>query len=96
MRYFKRFWEENRGDAYAEWGCSWWYFEVDDEGWVERQLENYDDGTSLKYSRQHLNDEYGGLSEAALDLSELVAFEIPRAEFEEAWSKTVARNVPQL
>lgn len=46
--YVKRHWNEPRGDEHDAWGTSWWYFEVDDEGRVLRQIEQYDSGVRLR------------------------------------------------
>jgi len=95
LRYFKRRWDESRGDEHASWGPSTWYFEVGDDGYPVRQLEQYDGGAVLKYDEAHLDDEFGMLSDAALDLEEFAPFEIDRTAFETAWSSAVARNRPQ-
>ncbi len=94
MRYFKRPWDESRGDAYDAWGTSVWYLEVDAEGGVSRQLEVYENGTALKYDAEHLEDRYGGLSDATLELEEdgFLPFEIQQAEFESTWASTRALN----
>jgi len=39
MRYFKFHWEESRGDAYDDWGASWWYFEVADDDMSNAKLQ---------------------------------------------------------
>lgn len=39
-RYYKRRWEESRGDDHDDWGRSTWYFEVADDGYPVRQIEN--------------------------------------------------------
>lgn len=85
MRYFKRYWGEPRGDANDAWGCSWWYLETDSAGAVLRQIEVYDCGPTLRYDRQRLNDEFGGLSDQPLEFGEFANFEIAREEFERAW-----------
>jgi hypothetical protein len=92
MRYFKRRWDESRGDQYDSWGPSNWYFEVGDDGYAVRQLEQYEGGPILKYDETHLDDEFGGLGEKPLDLEEFAAFEIDRAEFEVIWSSLAAKN----
>jgi hypothetical protein len=51
-----------------------------------RQLERYEDGTVLKYDTTHVEDEYGGLSEAALDPAEYQVFAISSAEFDTIWA----------
>lgn len=58
--YVKRHWNQLRSDEHDAWGTSWWYFEVDDEGGVLRQIEQYDSGVCLRYSEQHIQDEFGG------------------------------------
>lgn len=70
MHYFLRPWNENRGDEYADWGVSLWYFEVDDSGTVLRPVEAYEGGQVLKYDASKPNDEYGGLSQKPIDLGE--------------------------
>jgi hypothetical protein len=84
-RYFKRRWEESRGDEFDHWGPSEWYFELNDDGYPVRQVERYDRGQVLKYDANRLYDEYGGLGDQALDLDELKEFEITVEEFETAW-----------
>ncbi|MEU4604888.1 hypothetical protein AB0F43_18055 [Kribbella sp. NPDC023972] len=84
-RYFRRRWNETRGDDHDDWGTSEWCFEVDDDGWVSRQIEVYDSGPTLRYDRAHVADEFGGLSEAPLPLDEFAPHEIPRDAFELAW-----------
>lgn len=91
FRYFKRRWDELRGDDYDNWGTSMWYFEMDADNYVTRQIEVYDNGKILKYDELHVEDEYGGLAEKAFDKEELVDFEpclISRDEFEVAWAKS--------
>ena len=84
--YVKRHWNDLRGDEYDAWGTSWWYFEVDDEGGVLRQIEQYDSGVRLCYGEQHIEDEFGGLSQVPLDLSESGYTAISSHDFEAAWS----------
>lgn len=86
MRYFKRRWDESRGDQFDAWGQSWWFFETDDQGNVTRQMEAYEQGRTLRYNAGHIEDQYGGLSEEPLNLNEFRTFEITRAEFESAWN----------
>jgi hypothetical protein len=85
MHYYQRRWDEDRGDEYAAWGCSDWYFEAAPDGTVVRQMEVYDNGAALQYHANHIEDTYGGLSEAALDHVEFSAFAIAREDFEAAW-----------
>ena len=86
LRYYKRRWDETRGDRYDSWGPSLWLFETDEVGNVLRQVELYDGGQRLRYDENRLDDSYGALSEKPLDLSELAAFEIDATEFEAGWS----------
>ena len=95
MRYFKRRWDESRGDEYDSWGLSTWYFEVGDDGYPVRQLQQYDGGPILKYDQTHLDDEFGGLGDQALDLDEFTPFEIDSVAFESTWSSSSTQNGPQ-
>jgi hypothetical protein len=85
MKYFKRRWEENRGDQHDDWGCSWWFFEIDDGGNVLRQIEEYDRGPKKRYSEENPEDLDGGLSEKPLDLLEFKPYYITKEEFEAEW-----------
>lgn len=85
MRYFKRYWDESRGDEHDAWGCAWWYFETDDTGVVVRQIEIYDAGPTLRYHDCRLDDEFGMLSDQPLDFSEFARFEITQDEFTRVW-----------
>lgn len=84
-RYFKRNWDENRGDKYNNWGTSLWYFETDEKGWTNRQIEIYENGNRLKYDPEYLEDEYGGLSDQAFDLEDMAPYIITKEEFEIEW-----------
>ena len=85
VRYYRRPWDESRGDAFDAWGRSVWYFEVAEDGYPLRQIEQYEDGHVLVYDAAHAEDEYGGLGDQPLDRHELAAFEITRDEFFAAW-----------
>jgi hypothetical protein len=96
MRYFKAHWNECRGDTHDDWGTSWWYFEVADDGNVERQVEQYANGTCLTYDRDHIEDQYGGLAEKPLDPDDLKQFQLFSAvEFETIWSSVQPLNREQ-
>jgi len=86
MRYFKRYWDDVRGDAHNDWGTSTWYFEADADMIVTRQIEIYAGGTVLHYDRQHIEDEFGGLAEKPLDPDDFAPFGIEQSEFEQVWS----------
>lgn len=89
MNYYKRNWDELRGDEYDYWGTSVWYFEVADDGYPTRQVEVYEHGQIVKYDEEHNEDSFGGLSQAALDLDEFKELEISKEEFEDAWNENV-------
>ena len=85
MKYFKRNWNETRGDQYDSWGKSVWFFETDNNGEVLRQIEVYDNGKVLKYDNQNIEDEFGMLADQNLDLTEFNEFAIEKEEFENKW-----------
>jgi hypothetical protein len=87
-RYFKRRWDECRGDEYDSWGCSVYYFEVDEQLVPVKQMEIYENGNILKYDRAHIEDQYGDLSQCPLELQGeegFEPFEITGEEFVRAW-----------
>ena len=91
-KYYKRPWDEDRGDDHASWGTSVWFFEVGEDGFPTRQLEDYQSGIAIRYDATHLNDEFGRLSEAALPSTEFSPFTITAAEFEAAWASHRPHN----
>lgn len=91
MRYFKFFWNENRGDKYSDWGNSTWYHEVDEEFYAIRQLTIYDNGNITKYDLEHLDDEFGLLAEGVLEIGS-ESEEISKEEFEAVWTSYIAIN----
>jgi len=86
MHYFKRHWDEPRGDKHDDWGTPDWYFETEPDFCVTRQIEIYANGTVLFYDRQHIEDEFGGLAEKALGADDFAPFGIEQSEFEQVWS----------
>ena len=92
MRYFKRHWEENRGDEYADWGAATYYFEVSSDGHPNRQMEVYENGKVLQYDKEHLGDSFGMLADQPLDLGEFASFEIKEDEFDSAWGSQEPHN----
>ena len=92
MHYFKRKWHEGRGDEHDNWGSSTWYFETEGDMWPTRQIQVYASGTVLQYDQEHIEDAFGGLSEAALDAAEFAPFAISQAEFEQVWSSQKPMN----
>lgn len=86
MIYIKARWDEPRADLYSVWGCSWWYFEVSPDGYINRQVEVYDCGVRNRYDRDHLNDEFGGLGEKRLQYKDIPGREELTAEqFDTVW-----------
>jgi hypothetical protein len=86
-RYFKRRWEESRGEGFASWGGVTYYFEIGEDGRPTRQVEVYDSGVRLHYGPDHEEDEYGGLGDARVDdLEDWSPWAITREEFEQAWT----------
>jgi len=83
--YFKRPWEQTRGDNYDHWGTSIWYFEAKDNGEVIRQIEVYENGPKNKYCTTNTSNKYGGLSSYPLDLPDFQPYKIKKIEFERAW-----------
>ena len=92
FRYYRRPWDELRGDALDVWGPSVWYFEVGEDDHPVRQVERYARGPVLRYSAVHLEDEYGGLGDQPLDREEFAAFEISKDEFEAAWAASAVNT----
>lgn len=86
MKYFKRKWNEARGDEFDHWGVSLFFIEIDDSGFPSRQIERYENGIVLKYSKNKIEDNYGGLGDQELDLKEFKEFEISQSDFEKEWN----------
>ncbi|MBN9420517.1 MAG: hypothetical protein J0I12_34045 [Candidatus Eremiobacteraeota bacterium] len=84
--YFKRFWDEGRGDEFDDWGPSWWYLEMDSQGDTSRVVQRYAGGQVLRYDEKHWNDSYGELPDGGADLAEFAGYEIAAEEFEAAWA----------
>lgn len=96
MKYYKRHWQETTGDALTDsWGFSWFYFETDDQSWVTRQLQLFENGQVLKYDTEYVEDKLGGLSKAPLDDS-FAPYEITREEFEQVWSSSDYKHFPEI
>ena len=86
-RYYRRRWDESRGDQYDTWGAATYYFEVGEDGWPLRQIEAYDAGPVLRYSADRPEDEFGGLGNTQLDeLEDWSSWAITEDMFDEAWS----------
>ena len=87
MKYYKRNWEEPRGDEFDDWGKSIWYFETDNSGLPTKQIEVYENGKILKYDQTKLEDNFGGLGDQELNLNEFSQFEITEIEFKKVWNE---------
>jgi hypothetical protein len=88
--FFKRYWNETTGDPKTDsWGTSFYYFETDTKGDVLKQIVVYENGKILKYSYLHLEDEYGGLSEKALDLTDKEYTPLSKKDFFALWNKPI-------
>jgi hypothetical protein len=69
------------------------YFEVADDGYVERQVEQYGNGACLTYDRRHIEDKFGGLAEKPLEVEEWKELHpFSAAEFEAVWSSARPLN----
>lgn len=87
-RWFRRRWEEPRGDSFDSWGAATYFFETGEDGWPTRQIEVYDAGPTLRYGPSHTEDEYGQLGQATLDgLDDWTPWRISGEEFEAAWGQ---------
>lgn len=87
QKYYKRKWDETRGDEFDSWGTSIWYFEIEEDKNITRQIELYENGNRLKYHLDKRFDDYGGLGTEPLDVIEFKEFEIDKNEFEIEWKK---------
>ena len=94
-RYYKRIWNESRGDSHDDRGTSTWYFEVGDDRYVTRQIEVYENGSVLKYDEDYVFDDFGQLAEKPIDEEDFAGFEITADHFERAWSSTRSSNRPR-
>ncbi len=92
MRYFKRLWNETRGDQFDHWGTATYYFEVGSDGYPIHQIQIYENGNVLSYDRNHLDDLYGGLGDQALNLDEFEQFEIDESEFNKILKTAIPIN----
>tara|TARA_R110000764_G_scaffold109468_1_gene195631 strand:+ start:1249 stop:2184 length:936 start_codon:yes stop_codon:yes gene_type:complete len=93
MRYFKRKWNETRGDQYDNWGTSTFFIETDVSGNPSRQIEKYDNGIVLKYGDKKTEDEFGMLGYQDLDLEEFSEFEISKTDFENEWESNTRKFI---
>lgn len=90
MKHYRFNWDEFRGGEEDHWGKSLWYIEVDNEGWLTRQLEIYENGQVLKYDEDKIEDEYGMLGDQKMTKEELGEFGaklISLEEFNLRWNE---------
>lgn len=89
-RYFKQSWDETSGDELTDSrGAATYYFETNEQWWVSRQVQLFQNGKTLKYGEHHTDDAFGSLADQPLDIEEFAGNEIPAAEFFTIWSQTV-------
>ncbi|QZN86221.1 hypothetical protein [Cellulomonas sp. C5510] len=87
-RWFRRRWDERRGDAFDAWGGAIYYFEVDDDGVPTRQIEVYDAGPLLQYGPGCEEDALGQLAQGPRDRDEdWSEWAISREEFQAEWDR---------
>lgn len=86
-RYFRRHWDQSRGDQFDALGAATYYFEVGEDGWPFRQIEVYDSGPVLRYGPNRPEEEFGGLGKAQLDdVEDWSSWATTEEMFDEAWS----------
>lgn len=86
-QHYQRRWDESRGDEYDAWGASTWFFEVESDGSVVRQIEVYDHGPTLRYDEDRVEDDFGRLGLGRLDaLEDWSPWAISAETFESVWS----------
>lgn len=69
-QWFKRRWDESRGDQFDSRGAATYFIEVGDDGSPTHQVEIYENGQTLRYGQDRTEDEYGQLGNARLDALE--------------------------
>ena len=88
-RYFKKFWEETTGEELTDsWGDSTYFFETDKNLNVIKQIQLFRNGKILKYDEQYLEDDFGGLADQQLEITEFIDNETTEVEFLEMWNKS--------
>jgi Cysteine-rich CPCC len=85
--FFKRHWNETSGNPKTDdWGTSTYYFETTKSGEVLKQIVVCENGKTLKYSKLNEEDEFGGLSEVHLDLTDSEYGPLSIDAFFELWN----------
>lgn len=85
--YYKRHFNESRIEKFENWGTCDFYFESNQKGEILRQIEVYENGRRLKYSKEIIEDEFGFLSDQKIDLLEFEKFTINQKDFEYQWEQ---------
>ena len=86
-QYYKRHFDEPRTEKSEIWGTCDYYFETNQDGEVLRQIEVYENGKTLKYDDEFIEDEFGFLADQPLDLFDFENFAITKTDFEFQWKK---------
>jgi hypothetical protein len=97
MPFYRRRWTESRGDEHDDWGGAVYYFWVWN-GVLEQQVGVYDSRIVLVYDRNHVEDEFGCISQVPLDADEWSPFEIASMLTSEksAATRTTGGREPRL
>ena len=87
-RWFRRRWDESRGDGFDSWGAATYYFEVGGDGWPTRRIEVYDKGPRRRYGPEQEQDGHGQLGLVRLDeFEDWTQWAIAQEDFEKkVWS----------
>lgn len=92
-RWFRRRWDERRGDALDAWGGATYYFEVDDDGVPTRQIEVYEAGPRLRYGPGQEEDAFGRLAHGPLGRDEdWSEWAISGEDFQAEWDRLVSES----
>lgn len=89
-KFYRRRSVERRGDKWDAWGPCVYLFEVGPNGLAVRQIEQYEDGPTLRYELGD-EDEYGFLTHSTFDIADWAQFEVSLEVFVEAWSSPKPR-----
>jgi uncharacterized protein (DUF433 family) len=93
--YFKRQWDEPTGEDLTDnWGRSTYYFETDVQFNVLRQMQIFENGKTLKYDLEYVDDKFGGLAESPIEMDGFS--EIAGDEFKQLWEKSVYKRFPEI
>jgi hypothetical protein len=84
-KYYKWFWEQCFEGGYDGWGTSTYFMEIGVDLYASRQIEVYENGNVLTYDNSHIGDNFGMLCDQKIGDSDMIEFEISKAEFEQIW-----------